>query len=271
MLKQTSDYHVHSHFSLCATPEATLDNYIEIARKEGITTIGIADHMWDETVPGASGWYQAQSIERGKELRNELSDQKEIKICFGCETEMEMHDKIGMSEEGASQLDFIIVPIGHFHMVGFTTPEHITDYAYMRKRLIERFLKVAATPYVDGYAHPFVVLGCDDMQEMLSGFTDKEYEECFRAAAETKKSVEIHSDYIHHALVKDEDGFNAEYRRYMTIAAECGCNFHFGTDAHHPNEFHDFDKLSLFAEACGIRPEQIIPLEELHKTNVKNS
>ena len=56
------DYHIHSRISLCSSdPAQTPERILSYARENGIHTICLTDHFWDETVSGASDWYQKQN------------------------------------------------------------------------------------------------------------------------------------------------------------------------------------------------------------------
>ena len=57
-----NDLHIHSRLSLCSgdenqTPQAILD----YAEKNGLKTICITDHFWDEAIDGATVWYGKQN------------------------------------------------------------------------------------------------------------------------------------------------------------------------------------------------------------------
>ena len=53
-----NDLHIHSQLSSCSRdPEQNPEALLAYAVKNGFTTICIADHYWDERIPGASNWY----------------------------------------------------------------------------------------------------------------------------------------------------------------------------------------------------------------------
>ena len=55
-MKVTRDMHTHTNLSACADRNTTLVLLAEAAVKLGIETLGVANHLWDSKVPGASGW-----------------------------------------------------------------------------------------------------------------------------------------------------------------------------------------------------------------------
>ena len=48
-MKITHDFHIHSHYSLCADKSATAEEYAKIFKEKGIKKAGFADHFWDDT------------------------------------------------------------------------------------------------------------------------------------------------------------------------------------------------------------------------------
>ena len=43
------DYHIHTHLSTCSgDPEQTVENITRFARQNGMHTICITDHLWDD-------------------------------------------------------------------------------------------------------------------------------------------------------------------------------------------------------------------------------
>ena len=55
----THDLHTHNLFSSCSyDPQATTRNCVRKAMELGHRVFGISNHLWDESVPGASQWYR---------------------------------------------------------------------------------------------------------------------------------------------------------------------------------------------------------------------
>ena len=56
------DWHIHSKVSSCSKdPQQSNENILQYAKDNGLKTICIADHFWDERVEGASEWYAPQN------------------------------------------------------------------------------------------------------------------------------------------------------------------------------------------------------------------
>ena len=254
------DLHCHTNLSACAKRGSTLSVMLGALKAAGVTVAGIANHLWDAAVPGSSGWYAPQNVEHVRSIRAEYDalppeERAGIKLYFGCETEYVGQGRVALKEENAPLFDFVLVPPHHFHMKDFVRPAELEDAAKIRKLMFERFLECCAIPFVFGLAHPLMVLGYPGrVDEILSGFRDGEYRELFGAAAETGKSVEINICALFQDTRRDGDGLPAEYVRMMTIARECSCRFHLGSDAHDtPRLAKDrFEYALRFAEKCGI-------------------
>ena len=58
------DFHIHSQISSCSRdPEQSNERILKYAEDEGLHTIVLTDHFWDEKVEGASKWYSKQNFE----------------------------------------------------------------------------------------------------------------------------------------------------------------------------------------------------------------
>ena len=63
-----NDLHIHSQLASCSgDSEQTVERILEYAKSNGLRTICLTDHFWDETVPskagdcGWFGWYAQQN------------------------------------------------------------------------------------------------------------------------------------------------------------------------------------------------------------------
>ena len=120
------DIHTHNLYSgCCYDPEATTQACVRHAMELGHTVFGISNHLWDESVPGASRWYQGQPISYGAEMKYAFpADTGGMKLLFGVETEYcGMTDTLGMRAEHAGVFDYVLVPHSHLHMRNFVIAE----------------------------------------------------------------------------------------------------------------------------------------------------
>ena len=118
-MKVLHDIHTHNVFSACCEDKtASTAAYLEKEAALGMKLYGLSNHLWDERVPGASGWYKNQPILKAEEAKHAFSlAAPGLRVLFGCETEYyACRDLLGMSEEGASHFDYLLIPHSHLHM-----------------------------------------------------------------------------------------------------------------------------------------------------------
>ena len=141
-MKAWHDVHIHNYLSSCSGDnQATVENYIKAAREIGLKLMGFANHTWDESVPlpAASGFYKKQSLAFQLQIKQQITEQSDLKILVGAETEYcGMYDVLGMSREGAKQLDFLLIPHTHVHMRDFVMPA-TEDVKAARAKLADVF------------------------------------------------------------------------------------------------------------------------------------
>ena len=59
-----NDLHIHSQLSSCSSdPAQSNERILKYAEENGLKTICITDHFWDENIPGAFSVYQGQDFE----------------------------------------------------------------------------------------------------------------------------------------------------------------------------------------------------------------
>ena len=234
------DLHIHSKISSCSNhPEQTTENILAYAKKNGLTTICLTDHYWDERVVGPSGWYAPQNTAHIKEALP-LPKEEGIRFLFGCETEMRADMTIGISRERFDELDFVIIPTTHMHMKEFTVPQEYAGKADMLAKLwIEKLEALLAMdlPFEKiGIAHLccYLIGGGEDAlyQNTLAALKDEDLRRVFALAA--KKGVGIELNKGDFAF---KHGAKEDILRIFGIAKAEGCKFYFGTDSHNPEGF----------------------------------
>lgn len=237
------DMHIHSHLSLCSRdPEQTTKNILRHAREHNLKQICITDHHWDETVKGASGWYEKQDYNHIKESLP-LPQDENIRFLFGCETDLDKYLTLGMSKDHFNKFDFVIIPTTHLHMNGFTIDEKDIPSLERRAELwVSRFKGVLAMdlPFKKiGIAHPTCSLMAsekpDDHLKVISMIPQKALDDIFEDAAAKGVGIELNFPFDFY----DSEGLDIIGRVFLT-AKKWGCKFYCGSDAHHPNEFDSF-------------------------------
>ena len=118
-MKIVHDVHTHNVFSHCCTDRsASTEAYIAKSQEIGHRVFGLSNHIWDERVKGCSYWYRHQTISLAEEAKAALKKEREgIRCLFGAESEFYgCRGILGMSAEGASHFDYVLVPHSHLHM-----------------------------------------------------------------------------------------------------------------------------------------------------------
>ena len=271
------DMHIHSYLSLCSNhgrqiPQAMLD----YALRDGLSTIVLTDHYWDERVPGASFngpyesgtaiWYAMQNTAR-TDLALPLPQAEGVRFLYGCETEMTKDFRIGISEEEMKRRDFIIIPTTHMHMKGFTVDEG--DYCNperLARLWVERFdtLLNSDLPFHKvGIAHLTTACIAVENQlhlEVIRLIPDSEMVRLFTRAGELGVGIELNGSdfYI-------PEGYIECVMRPYRIAKECGCKFYLGTDAHKPKEFKTYDNFANVIDLLGLTEDDKYILNRVKK------
>lgn len=263
-MKITTDLHVHTSLSACACSSAIAKDYVNEASKYGFTKIGFADHTWDEKISCPHSWYVPQNVERLMAKYDEFKKQAtdSIKILVGCETEYDYPNRdIALTPESASMLDFVLVPNSHTHI---TMPKEFYDNRERHaKYMLDAWYDIMnsrTAEYVTAIAHPFHAVCCPyDYHEVMKCITDKQYEDCFRAAKEKDIAVEINTScFVKGGLNGAVNDYEA--LRMLSIAKECGCKFTFGTDAHDIPELSSAVYGYVIASALELKQEDILEL-----------
>ncbi|MBQ7921711.1 MAG: hypothetical protein IJ325_03920 [Clostridia bacterium] len=230
------DLHIHTQLSPCSSdPNQTPETILRYAEEHGMKHVGLADHFWDETIPGTTFWPGYAHISKWLPL----PESPITKMHFGCEAEMDINATIGISRKTAEKLDFIIVPTDHLHLVGSTIrQEDVGDLKTLTRLYVERWdiLLNADLPFhkmgiahLDGIClHGFKDQGTTRL-EIMESIPDDEFKRLFAKTAKLGMGVELN---VPVSCYTDEQLDRA--LRIYRIAAECDCRFYFGSDAHHP-------------------------------------
>jgi histidinol phosphatase-like PHP family hydrolase len=232
-----NDLHIHSQISACSCdPEQTPERILKYAVENGLTTICLADHFWDDSVEGASDWYKPQNYERIAKAKP-LPQAEGVRFLFGCETELNKDLTLGLAKENYEKFDFIVIPTTHFHMRGYTITEEEAENAQTRANAwvkhFEAVLEMDLPFHKVGIAHlvcPLMAKECYD--EMLELLPVDEMTRLFSKAAKLGVGIELNATDLTHILK------NEYAARPFKIAKACGCKFYFGSDAHHPDKFN---------------------------------
>lgn len=255
------DLHIHSNLSLCSSDKnQTPANILKYAEDNGLNTICLTDHCWDEKVPGFTnrGGYDVQNylyISQAKPL----PQSKSVRFLFGCETEMDQFLTVGISKERCKELDFIIIPTTHMHMVGFSISQEEGATAQNRASAwVKRFEKVLSMdlPFQKiGLAHltcSLIARSREVYLDVLNSISYEDMERLFKKAARLGIGIELNAS----DMGFKETEIDIVLRPYR-IAKECKCKFYCGSDAH---SLKNFERVKNFARVIDL-----LDLEEADK------
>lgn len=229
-----NDLHIHSHLSRCSNDhEQTTDAILRYALDNGLKTVCVTDHYWDENVPGASHWYSLQDYAHIAQSLP-LPQADGVRFLFGCETDLSADMTLGISPAVYDRFDFIIIPTTHLHMNEFTCrgDENAEERAKLWISRFDGVLDMELPFHKIGIAH----LTChlmypDHYLETLELLTEKDYVPLFSKAAERGVGIELNFS----ASSLTDENKELILLPYRIAKAE-GCKFYFGSDAHHPEK-----------------------------------
>lgn len=232
-----NDLHIHSCISSCSNdPEQTNERILRYAEENGLKTICLTDHFWDDTVVGASDWYRPQNYEHIAAAKP-LPQTDNVQFLFGCETELNKNLTLGISKEKLDLFDFVIIPTTHFHMKDYTLSKEEAENAQSKANAwvnrLDAVLEMDLPFHKIGIAHltcGLIASTRDEYIEVLQLIPKEEMERLFNKAAQLGIGIELNSSDMKFADV-EADVVLRPYR----IAKQCGCKFYCGSDAHHPN------------------------------------
>ena len=262
-MKIIHDLHVHTCFSACCLDKAghTPRTILALAERMGVATIGFADHLWANPAIAPSSWYRPQNADRIAQLRQELAGiSTKVRVLVGCETDLIAPGKYGITPELARELDFVLMPGGHFMMQGFVEQPASDSPRDIGRHLLKFFKAGVESGLATAIAHPFLPCGFDEQFEnAIASISDAEFAEAFGLAAERGVGIEITTAY----LSPRPNGINFAPEtplRFLAIAKRCGCKFTFGSDAHDPERQKMLPYLAALADAIGLTESDLIPL-----------
>lgn len=272
-MKITHDFHLHTHLSLCAPDKTgTIENYIKNAKAQGIKKLGITDHFWGaapadpeyfaQCKSNATRYYTVQNFEYISQSKNDFhfAEDSGVKLYFGAEAEYDpFRHSVAITHEQAEQMDIVIVPNSHTHMVmpkAFYEP--VEKHKEFMFNAFYDILDCEFSRYVTAIAHPFTAIACPYGKiPVFDAITDDEFRFAFDKAANKGIAMEINLA----AMTREDDTKTIDYykpeMRMLRIAKECGCKFTFGSDAHIISEHKNLSAFDEAADALGLCEDDI--------------
>ncbi len=253
------DYHIHTQLSPCSSdPEQNPETILQFGIAHNMKHIVLTDHFWDETIPGTTFWPGYEKISQWLPL----PQSPDLQMHLGCEAEMDIAATVGISRKTAEKFDFITVPTNHLHLIGSTiTHENASDVKALTRLYIDRWkvLLDADLPFHKmGIAHLDTIClhGFEDQSStrlaIMESIPDNVYKDLFGRMVKLGMGVELNVSVSGYT----EEQLDRALRIYR-IAAECGCRFYCGTDAHHPNDMEPaYQNCCLVVDKLKLEEEQ---------------
>lgn len=225
------DFHIHSTVSRCChdenqTPEAIL-NY---AKENGFKKICLTNHFWDEKVMSEAEWIDEHNFSYVSSVLP-LPQDDNTQFLFGCETDMDFNNVLGVGNERIDAFDFIIVATTHLHLDGNTVKTQIKTPEEAAFHWIDKIenLLLKDLPFKKiGIAH--LTTGHilkNRTAEVLSLISDSTLYSVFNECSRKGAGIELNVKTIN---MTDEQ--KEIFLRPYIIAKECGCKFYLGSDSH---------------------------------------
>lgn len=248
MFQINHDLHCHSGLSSCSSDknfsgQHILDHAIEC----GYDYIALTNHMWDPMVPGAPEWYLPQTVDHIKKALP-LPQAPGIKFLFGCETEYGLGDVLALHPSNYDEFDWIVVPVNHFHLTGYTDDGVSSEQANWFRCQLERLESLLAydLPWERvGIAHlQWYEVEEQEIPQMLA--LENRYEAVFREYARRGAGIELNATafvYTDPEQRATYESFPPEKKKWQcasydkmlwlfSLAKKAGCKFYIGSDAH---------------------------------------
>ncbi len=255
------DYHIHSYLSACAKdPEQTAERIVQYAKDHGLKRVCVTDHFWDEDAPYGvtennpwKNWCHRQGYAHISQILP-LPKDPEVEFLFGCETDMDMLDVIGLPKKNFDRFDFVIIAPSHLHMEGFTVKHGATleekAEAWVHKH--ETLLNMDLPFHKIGIAH---MLFSHYMMDMIP---DDTLRRIFTKAAEVGAGIEMNF-----GIPTDPDVIRG-FRRPYYLAKECGCKFYLGSDTHVAQHLDSsYERLCAMVDFLGFEEsDKFIPKKD---------
>ena len=229
------DLHIHSVLSpCCKVSDQTPERILQYAKDNGLHTICLTDHFWDQQVPGASNWYQPLDFDHICKAKPLPQDER-IRFFFGCEVDMDADLNLGITRQRMDDFDFIIIATTHMHFPFTLKPEDRDSVEGRARAWVARLDKVLSMDlpfHKIGIAH----LGChliyreeNRFVQVLDAIPEAELVRLFTNAARVGVGIELNIGEMLHL----SQGPEAILRPFK-IAKACGCKFYLASDAHSP-------------------------------------
>ena len=260
-MRVTYDLHAHTLLSGCADKTATIPNYVKSAKRLGLETVGIADHMWDTRhIPGAPEWHGTLEGCRKSLETLRQTDLEGVRFLFGGEVEYCKGVGAAISPEEAQKLDFVLAPNSHMNIT--IGDGYVNSFQFYADYMLQAAMDICNAPaaeWITAIPHPFSPVCCPYQSDFIvNKITDEQFLEVFSAMREKNIAAELNSgEFFNKPDTEIKNGFMF---RILTLAKKAGCKFTFGSDSH-SDERREQDRIvscGKAAELLGLTDEDIL-------------
>ena len=267
---QWHDLHVHTRpHSPDAHWRATLPAILNRAAKNGVWTVGLANHYFPNT-----------PFKIFQKLRRQVAQKAppNMTVLVGAELcVLDTTGRIHLTPAEAQQLDFVLAGPHHFRQRWVETPP-TGDAATFIAHQHQLLLGAARNPLVNGLAHPWVI-NIQHAQkrwgftpvEFLAAWHEDYFAELGAVAKQHHTALEIGMG-IHLMAQHQGQKFWQKYLWGLQAAQAAGARFYFGSDAHHLFVIARLDWLRPTLLKLGFSPQNIIhPLDWQQCENISKN
>jgi len=213
-LYEKCDFHVHTRFSPCASPDMRVSSILETCAGRGIKYLGITDHVAAET-----------DTRFLAEARRELASiDGPVRVFLGCEADVLGVGRHVVTEEMRETLDFVCVSANHFHTRSVAQPENGSPET-LGRHFLDMFAYACSLGFADFIAHPLMVFPGTFDPRFLDLIEDDDVVPALKSAKRNNIAMEISP----RALDREQLYFRM---RFLFQCKEMGLKFAVGSDAH---------------------------------------
>lgn len=250
------DLHVHTRpHSPDAHWRATLPAMLKRAARNGIRTVGLANHYFLDT-----------DFKIFQKLRGEIETKAPagMTVLIGAELcVLDPTGRIELTEDEARQLDYVLAGPHHFKQ-RWVEPPPTGDVAAFVEHQHRMLLGAVQHPLVNGLTHPWVInvhrasrrwgFSLDDF---LAAWHEDHFAELGETARRHNTALELGMG-IHLMAEHQGETFWQTYARGLQAARQAGAQFYFGSDAHHLFVIARLDWLRPTLNKLDFRPADFI-------------
>lgn len=255
-----SDFHVHTHYSVCARDKQNSHplRILNHAQDIGMETIGFTDHV-AQYPPYATPKWKNCNIEIINSLRRDIERIfTAVQVLVGCEADVIDKNMLSIDQNFAKELDYVMVSASHFHLPGIKQPKS-TRVSTVANFYVDSLLIALQFDFVSIIGHPFKTpfnaLG--PMEGYMSHISDKELKKIAETAKQRCIAMEISA-----WLARDPEYLHT-IKRFINICQDTGVRFSFGSDAHHQKDIGLSAGMEQTITVLGLEPNDFLTADEL--------